>query len=376
MTVRLATGGRKCLYLGVHGRPETAVEYKRVCRLLDRNGGTYPGGEGSITVVEALAHYHRHAVAFYGERSYGVIDVRRTIRTIRMLFGKLAACEFGPKCLKTVVDQWVQDGLSRKTINQLLGTAKRCWRWLASEELVSAETWHGLQAVSGLRSGRTSAPDGKPVRPAVRSDVEAALEFLSPTVAAVVRLQLLTGSRCGEIVRMKSGDVDRSAEKLWVYSPPTHKTSWRGRSREILFGAVAQAVLAPFLLRAGDGYVFSPARAEEDRLAERSAKRETPRWESHLRRNEEKRVPDRARPPGQRYSTQSIRRAIERACDAAGVPRFTPHRLRHLAALEIRTRFGVEHARASLGHTIAAMTECYSRDVDRKLAGEVAAAAG
>jgi integrase len=212
MTVRLATGGRKCIYLGVHGRPETAVEYRRICKLLERNGGAYPGGECLITVVEALARHYRHAIAYYGEKSYGVIEVRRTVRTIRLMFGSLPAAEFGPKCLKAVVDQWVQDGHTRKTINQRLGTAKRCWRWLVGEELVPAETWHRLPAVEGLRKGRTSAPDNPPVKPAVREDVEAVLPLLSPTVAAVVRLQLLTGARCGEIVRMKSIDVNRSGE--------------------------------------------------------------------------------------------------------------------------------------------------------------------
>jgi integrase len=130
-------------------------------------------------------------------------------------------------------------------------------------------------------------------------------------------------------------------------------------------------VLAPWLLKAGspDAYVFSPARSEAERNARKSEGRVTPRWPSHLRRNDAKRAGSgRKRPPRGRYTTGTYRQAIERACERAGVPPFSPHRLRHLAATEIRQEFGVEVARAVLGHSLAAVTEVYSKEVDRDLA--------
>jgi integrase len=292
------------------------------------------------------------------------------------MFGVTPVGEFGPKSLKSVVDRWVAEGITRRSVNKMLGTVKRMWRWLVGEELLAAEYFHRLQAVEGLRLGRTTAPDNPPVKPAVRTDVEAALPFMPPAVAAVVRLQILSGARCGELLVMKPADVDRAGE-VWTYSPATHKGTWRGKGRTIHFGRAAQEILAPLLLRAGDGYVFSPVQGEADRNADRSADRKTPKWPSHLKRNAEKRVETgRTRPPGDRYTTNTLRRAVERACDVAKVARFTPHRLRHLAGVQIRERFGVEHARATLGHTVAAMTEVYSRSVDSRLASEVAAALG
>ena len=207
------------------------------------------------------------------------------------------------------------------------------------------------------------------------ADVEAAMSAMPPVVVAVVRLQVLSGARCGELLVMKPADVDRMGE-VWTFNPSTHKGTWRCKSRAIHFGPEAQRILAPLLLRAGDGYVFSPGRSEDDRNAGRSEERKTPRYPSHMRRNAAKRKPDRARSPGERYTTNTLRRAIERACDAAGVPRFTPHRLRHLAAHTIREKFGLEHCRATLGHTVAAMTAHYSSEVDRRLAAEVMKAVG
>ena len=74
------------------------------------------------------------------------------------------------------------------------------------------------------------------------------------------------------------------------------------------------------------------------------------------------------RPPRERYTTDTYRRAVERACEAARVPVFTPHRLRHLAATRTWEALGVDVARALLGHSLAAVTEIYSHEVDRQLA--------
>ena len=60
------------------------------------------------------------------------------------------------------------------------------------------------------------------------------------------------------------------------------------------------------------------------------------------------------------YSADSYRRAITRACDKAGVPRWTPHRLRHNAATYIRKEYGLEAAQIILGHSKADVTQLYA----------------
>jgi integrase len=184
-------------------------------------------------------------------------------------------------------------------------------------------------------------------------------------------VQLHSAARAGELVALRVGDLDRTDPEVWTYTPALHKGAWRGKGRVIYLGRRCQEALAPLLDAAGgpDAYVFSPARSEAGRQAARSAARATPRWDSHLARNARKRAgAGRRRPPGAHYTTASFRQALERACDAAGVPRFTPHRLRHLAATRARAEFGVDVARALCGHSLASVTEVYSHEVDRQLA--------
>lgn len=65
------------------------------------------------------------------------------------------------------------------------------------------------------------------------------------------------------------------------------------------------------------------------------------------------------RAPGTKFTKDSYRRAIQRAAERAGVPRWFPYQLRHLAATKIREALGIESAQALLGHAHYQMTEHY-----------------
>ena len=79
--------------------------------------------------------------------------------------------------------------------------------------------------------------------------------------------------------------------------------------------------------------------------------------------------------PGDRYSVDSYRRAIDAACEKAGVPHWHPNQLRHTKATEIRREKGLDQARAVLGHGSAQVTEVYA-EVDLSKAAEVMAEMG
>ena len=67
---------------------------------------------------------------------------------------------------------------------------------------------------------------------------------------------------------------------------------------------------------------------------------------------------------GNRYGTDSYRRAIRRACDKVGIDRWSPNRLRHSVATEIRKEFGLEGAQIILGHASADVSQVYAeRDI-------------
>ena len=289
---------------------------------------------------------------------------------MKALYGHAIADEFGPLDLQAVRAKMIGEGLSRKVINGRVGDIKKMFRWGVAQSIVKPDVLVALAAVEGLRAGRTKAPDLPPVRPANPEHVLAALPFMPPAAAALVKLQRMTGARAGELMILRNADVARTTASAWEYRPANHKGSWRGKDRVLYFGLRCQGVLAPFLAKAEspEAYVFDPSQEESERNAARSERRKTPRYPSHMKRNAAKRVETPRRPPASRYTTNTYRRAIERACDAAKVERFTPHTLRHLAATEIRRELGIDVARAVLGHTMAAMSEHYSREVDQTLA--------
>ena len=96
--------------------------------------------------------------------------------------------------------------------------------------------------------------------------VKATLPHLTAPLAAMVKLQLLTGARPGEIASLRPRDVDRSDPASWVYRPGSHKTEHHGRDRVIVLGPRAQKVLRPWLDRDPDMNCFRPAEAGNGRV--------------------------------------------------------------------------------------------------------------
>src|SRR4051794_29999642 len=140
----------------------------------------------------------------------------------------------------------IEAGRSRRLINKDVHRIRGMFKWAAGEELYPGDALAALGAVAGLEKGRSAAQERPPIRPVAEDMVEATLPHLSPRVAAMVRLQLLTAARPGEVCAIRPCDVDRS-QTVWIYRPGSHKTEHHGRERVIAIGPKAQGVLAPWL---------------------------------------------------------------------------------------------------------------------------------
>jgi integrase len=274
--------------------------------------------------------------------------------------------------LKAVQQAMVDEGLARGVVNQRVGRVKRVLRWAVENELVPAAVFRGLQAVAGLRRGRSKTRETEPVGPVPEGDVEKVLAVLTPTVAALVRCQILTGCRSGEVCRLRPCDLDRSGP-VWVYRPARHKTAWRGKPRAVPIGPKAQAVLAPFLGGDSEAVVFSPKRAREERYASLRAKRKSKVQPSQLDRCKSAAKLKRRVPAA--FGTTSYGAAVARGCETAGVPHWHPNQLRHSYATEVRKRFGLEAAQVALGHSKADVTQVYA-ERNKSLAARVVAEMG
>ena len=406
-------GGRRDVLLGPHGTEESEQEYLRVIAEWKANGRRLPPSAGSsegMSVNELILTYWPTVETYYrhpdGTPTTEVDNIRLALRPLKKLYGHTPAASFDTLALETVRDQMIADGHCRNRVNKDVARVKRLFKWAGARQFVPAEVYLRLQTVEGLRAGRSGARETAPVKPVPEELVRQTLPFLRPQVAAMVDLQWLTGMRPGEVTIMRGIDLDMSG-KVWFYRPGSdqqhgrHKTAHRGQERIIPIGPRAQEVLRPWLRLNLMEYLFQPREARDQFDAERRAKRKSkvpPSQASRKRKARPKRT------PGQRYRVSSYDHAVMVACDAAFPPpaplaqlqdetkrqwlerigseglaeikrwrrehRWHPHQLRHAKATEIRRAFGLDEARAVLGHRTPVVTEVYA-EIDQAKAAAV-----
>lgn len=371
---RVVLNGRE-VHLGVYGTPESRAAYERVVSEWLQSGRKTPRPKKLATarmqyrdrledhsvlnITELAVKYFEFAQKYYvknGKPTSEVAGIRLALRDLRKLYGDTAIEDFGPTAIKVLRNEMIRRELARSTINKQVRRITRMFRWAVSEGLVKPDALVSLQALSGLKAGRTDAREPGKIKPVPNADVEAIRPHVSPVVMAMIDLQKLTGMRPSEVVGLRTSDIDVTGS-IWEYRPPHHKTEHHGKERLVYLGPLAQAALTPWLRHGNpDLPVFSPADSERTRHAELRAARKTKVQPSQLnRRNSAPR-----RKAGQAYDVCSYRRAITRACQQAGISPWHPNQLRHLAATNLRREFGIEIARAVLGHSTVDMTEVYA----------------
>ncbi|MCA9215227.1 MAG: site-specific integrase [Planctomycetales bacterium] len=373
---RVIIDGRH-VWLGKYGSASSKKRYRELIAKWAAGTVEEPNAKEPITLAELMAQYLTWASGYYVKngqhtREYG--NTKDALKIVRQLFELLPIGDFGPKALVEVRTAMIAKGWTRKYINKQVDRVKRMVKWGVSQELVSAETYQALRTLAGLKRGRTTAPDNAPVQPVREAHIAAVTDRVSEAVSTMIQVQRLTGCRPGEVCIIRPCDLDRSGD-VWRYMPESHKTEHHDRHRVIFVGPKAQALLMPWLLRPATSYCFSPKETMERR--HRSRTRKTPLNQGNRKgyssRSRDARKAQRV--PSDVYTTNSYRQAIQRACDEAKIPRWTPHQLRHTAATEIRSEFGLEAAQTVLGHATAAVTEIYA-ERDQRLAADVARKTG
>lgn len=385
-------------YLGPWESPESKQAYQRVLVEHRRGLPAEPRGDG-LLLAELLAAFVDHACTYYrepdGSPGREVANFRPLIRLLLSLYGDRPVDQFDARSLKNVRQAMIDRGYARRTINRMVIRVRSIFKWGVGEGLVPPGVLTSLSAVDGLRAGRSAAKETPPVMPVTDVQIEATMPFLPPVLQDMVRVQLHTGMRPGELCQMRAADIEVAGE-LWVYRPRTHKTQHHGRERLIAIGPRAQAILQQYRLRRPlDAAIFSPIDAQLQRAERKHAERRTPidcgnrpgtnrRAEPRLRRHDH-------------YTTTSYGRAVAYACEQAWPHpvlsmirrnrltdeqrdelrrwnlqnRWSPNQLRHTAATQVRKLAGLETARAVLGHSTSAVTEQYYAEVDLEKAASV-----
>lgn len=280
-------------------------------------------------------------------------NIADAMRPVLKHFGRLDAAEFSPLKLARVRDAMIEDGLARNTINARVGRIKRVFAWATSLELIPPTVITALRCVPSLKPGRSDARETADVAPVSPAVLEATIAKLPPTVVEMVRLQLVTGMRPGELLAMRWCDID-TERNPWTYVPSEHKNEHHAMARVVPIGPRGQAILKPRLIALrGDvaGSIAAPGSTEyqHSKLVFTQAS-------------------------GRPFDRRLYRQIIIRAAKRAGVPPWFPNQLRHNAGTTLRARAGREAARVVLGHTDARTTDIYALpdveaalDVMRKL---------
>jgi integrase len=307
----------KDIYLGRHGSAAAKAEYDRRITEWLAHGRQLPRPDAGLSIAELILAYIRWAKTYYvkgGKTTSEYHIIRQAMKWLKADHGRIEVAEFGPRAFKAVRQRMVLSGrLSRKTVNDYAARIKRCFRWGTEQELVPPSVFHGLQAVAGLKRGRSEARETGPVKPVPKAMIDAVLPHLPNQVAAMVRFQLFTGCRPGEACIIRGCDIDTTG-RVWCYRPHDHKTEHHGHKREIFIGPKGQEVIRPWLRTELEAYLFQPREAEETRNEKRRGERLSPITPSHAMR---RRKTNRRRAPGDRYTVASYRRGIQRACEDA-----------------------------------------------------------
>jgi integrase len=180
-------------------------------------------------------------------------------------------------------------------------------------DLVTPTVWSALLTVRKIKPGRTSAKQPKKVKPVACEVVESILDHCQPRIAAVLRMQLYTGMRCGEVLRMTMAEIRGN-----IYSPYKHKNRWRNKDRTVHLGPRAMALINEWKTDDPHKRLFTDMTSDY-----------YGRW-------------------------------VKIACKRAKVPHFTSHQIRHYHATMVRAKFGLDAAQAALGHSSARTTEIYA----------------
>ena len=342
-----------CYYTGKYGSSESHAKYHRL--LAEHwSGSLVPPVKRSernpLTILELIARFTRLRVTPYylknGEPTGEATNFRSALHWMELAYGDTEAAKFGPRDLKAVQAGMINGGTARTTNNRYVGRIRQMFRWAVSEDLYPATGLVALQAVEGLKAGRSEAREPTGVGPVASEVVERTLPHLPGRPAAIIHLLALTAARPGEICRIRPCDVDRSEPDVWEFRPVRHKTQHRGKDRVVLLGPRAVAILTPWLDGKADqaAYCFCPW---DGREAGEWAGGRNPR-------------------PGVPYDAGSLRQAVTRACDRAGVEHWHPNQLRHSAATTIRALHDLEGAQAILGHSRPETTTIYAgRAIER-----------
>ena len=242
-----------------------------------------------------------------------------------------------------LIQQTGRGGLlfSRSYSNDLVGYLKTVLFWAATLKpaVITEARAFALSKVADLQPSPKIRENKKRTKAPVEH-FESLFPLLRPVVSDMLRLQLLHAMRTAEVCNIRPSMIEFDFDEYgnWLYEPEAHKTASRGKGRSFVFWKESQEILKPYLDGAADPNepIFRNLR-------------------------------------GRPFTVNVYDAIIRKTIETHGSKKVVPYQSRHTTATKIKQEFGLEHARALLGHTTENMTRRYVHE-DKELIQEIAVA--
>ena len=293
--------------------------------------------------------------------------------------GHLSTADFTRHTLKALQAEIEEHGVNgtpycRASVNRYISFIKKAFEvgeengWGIDENLPGQ-----LARVRPLRQGHTNAREYEQREPVDIETVKATLPFMSATIRAMVQIHLICTMRSQDVCNLRTCDIEMNDPKhpgVWWYAPCTHKTKKRGKKLVKVIPLEGQEILRPFVdAKKGNptAFLFSPKDAIKKHREQLRANRKSKPTPSQIERTKHAKKRKSKRPHGERYTSGSYRRAIQRAQERArkagvDIPHWFPHQIRHESVSEIKARFGMKAARDMAGHSNVKITKGYTHE--------------
>lgn len=249
---------------------------------------------------------------------------------------------------------------TRSGINRLVAGALQVLRWGRARGLVPKAVFADVAAIEPIKRGEAGGrPEhGRPRRAVSAEEAAKVAAKACRQVGAMIRLQALVGMRPGEICAIRWADIDKTpipgdTTGSWLYVVAHGKTEHHGHVTRYVLPPSAQRILEQFPALP-TAFIFSPTTAMAERRHRLRASRKTPPTKQTALRDAKAQ-----RDYSPRWGINEYRHAVERACCAAGVQRFTPHELRHGFVTWAANALSLGAAAAAANHRNLTTTQRY-----------------
>jgi len=329
----------KTHYLGSYGSPESKVAYARLVAESRNNPTVVPPQDGSgVTVSDLAVAFLDHAKATLTSTNYTHYRIVVADFLLKLYGDDTPVDSFKPSSLKLLRQELIlSQRFCRKMVNSYTDRIVRIFSWGVEEEMVEPNTDLALKAVKGISEGYPGTFENEERQPVPDEVIRRTLPFMPPTIAALVKLQRLTGCRPSEIFNMTVGQIDQHSDPdLWLYHIAKHKTKKKSNRKKVIpLGKPEQEILIPFLTgKEPDAAVFSPRQAVAERKEARRANRKSKPTPSQIARDEARGA--KPRKIAEFYNKDTYRQTVEYSItkgnkslpDDQKIPMWTPYPLR------------------------------------------------